>query len=110
VADPVAGGGIEPTRAFLGEVRALATARGIVLIFDEVVVWPRVGLGGAQGLFGVRPALTAVVTARRRRWRRGSRRSTSSRNRVRLKPSMRWRARSARESPIWHAVAASRSR
>ena len=34
-----------------------------MLIFDEVVVWPRVGLGGAQGLFGIRPDLTALGKA-----------------------------------------------
>jgi glutamate-1-semialdehyde 2,1-aminomutase len=63
IVEPIARGVIEPTPAFLEEVRALATARGIVLIFDEVVVWPRVGLGGAQGLFGVRPDLTALGKA-----------------------------------------------
>ena len=54
---------IEPARAFLEAVRSLATARGIVLIFDEIVVWPRVGLGGAQGLFGIRPDLTTLGKA-----------------------------------------------
>ncbi len=63
IVEPIARGVIEPTRAFLEEVRRLATARGIVLIFDEVVVWPRVGLGGAQGLLGVRPDLTALGKA-----------------------------------------------
>jgi glutamate-1-semialdehyde 2,1-aminomutase len=63
IVEPIARGVIEPTRAFLEEVRAIATARGIVLVFDEVVVWPRVGLGGAQGHYGVRPDLTALGKA-----------------------------------------------
>jgi glutamate-1-semialdehyde 2,1-aminomutase len=63
IVEPIARGVIEPTRAFLEEVRALATARGIILVFDEVVVWPRVGLGGAQGCFGIRPDLTALGKA-----------------------------------------------
>ncbi len=63
IVEPIARGVIEPERTFLEEVRALATSRGIVLIFDEVVVWPRVGLGGAQGLFGVCPDLTALGKA-----------------------------------------------
>lgn len=63
IVEPIARGVIEPARTFLEEVRALATSRGVVLIFDEVVVWPRVGLGGAQGLFGVCPDLTALGKA-----------------------------------------------
>jgi glutamate-1-semialdehyde 2,1-aminomutase len=63
IVEPIARGVIEPERAFLEELRAIATARGIVLIFDEVVVWPRVGLGGAQGHFGIRPDLTALGKA-----------------------------------------------
>jgi glutamate-1-semialdehyde 2,1-aminomutase len=34
-----------------------------VLIFDEIVAWPRVGLGGAQGRFGVTPDLTTLGKA-----------------------------------------------
>jgi glutamate-1-semialdehyde 2,1-aminomutase len=63
IVEPIARGVLEPTHAFLQEVRSLATARSIVLIFDEVVVWPRVGLGGAQGFYGVRPDLTALGKA-----------------------------------------------
>lgn len=39
-------------------VRALCDKYGALLIFDEVVTGFRVGLGGAQGLFGVHPDLT----------------------------------------------------
>lgn len=38
---------------WLGALRKVCTARGIVLIFDEVFVGFRLGLRGAQGYFGV---------------------------------------------------------
>jgi glutamate-1-semialdehyde 2,1-aminomutase len=40
--------------AWLGQLREVCSARGIVLIFDEVFVGFRLGLGGAQEYFGVR--------------------------------------------------------
>jgi glutamate-1-semialdehyde 2,1-aminomutase len=40
--------------AWLRELRAVCSARGIVLIFDEVFVGFRLGVGGAQEYFGVR--------------------------------------------------------
>ncbi|MFA7693110.1 MAG: aminotransferase class III-fold pyridoxal phosphate-dependent enzyme [Candidatus Hydrogenedentales bacterium] len=40
------------------QVRRLCDKYGALLIFDEVVTGFRVGLGGAQGYFGVRPDLT----------------------------------------------------
>jgi len=39
-------------------VRALCDKHGVLLIFDEVVTGFRVGLGGAQGYFNVRPDMT----------------------------------------------------
>jgi len=39
-------------------VRRLCDRHGALLVFDEVVTAFRVGLGGAQGYFGVRPDLT----------------------------------------------------
>jgi glutamate-1-semialdehyde 2,1-aminomutase len=39
--------------AWLQELRAVCTARGIVLVFDEVFVGFRLALGGAQEYFGV---------------------------------------------------------
>jgi glutamate-1-semialdehyde 2,1-aminomutase len=41
-------------RAWLEKLRAVCTARGIVLIFDEVFVGFRLARGGAQEYFGVR--------------------------------------------------------
>jgi glutamate-1-semialdehyde 2,1-aminomutase len=43
---------------FNKQVRALCDEFGALLIFDEVVTGFRVGLGGAQGYFGVTPDLT----------------------------------------------------
>jgi len=40
--------------AWLGELREVCGERGIVLIFDEVFVGFRLGLGGAQEYFGVK--------------------------------------------------------
>jgi glutamate-1-semialdehyde 2,1-aminomutase len=42
------------------QVRALCDQFGALLIFDEVVSGFRLGLGGAQGFFGVRPDLTVL--------------------------------------------------
>ncbi len=43
---------------FNQKVRELCNEFGALLIFDEVVTGFRVGLGGAQGYFGVKPDLT----------------------------------------------------
>lgn len=43
---------------FNRKVRELCDEFGALLIFDEVVTGFRVGLGGAQGFFGVKPDLT----------------------------------------------------
>jgi glutamate-1-semialdehyde aminotransferase len=52
-----------PAPGFLEGVRALATAHGAVLIFDEVVTGFRLGLGGAQEQFGVLPDLATYAKA-----------------------------------------------
>jgi glutamate-1-semialdehyde aminotransferase/malonyl CoA-acyl carrier protein transacylase len=44
-------------REFLHELRAITEQNGCALIFDEVITGFRVGLGGAQELFGVRADL-----------------------------------------------------
>jgi glutamate-1-semialdehyde aminotransferase len=46
-------------REFLHQVRDLATRKGIVYIFDEVVTGFRMGPGGAQEFFGVKADLAA---------------------------------------------------
>lgn len=63
IVEPVARGAIAAEASFLLELRAITERRGIVLIFDEVVSWPRVALGGAQAAFGVTPDLTALGKA-----------------------------------------------
>lgn len=51
-------GFIEPEPGYLKGLRSLTTELGIVLIFDELLTGFRLGMGGAQGLFGVRPDLS----------------------------------------------------
>lgn len=51
--------GTHPVRPeFNGQVRELCDEFGALLVFDEVVTGFRLGMGGAQGYFGVRPDLT----------------------------------------------------
>jgi glutamate-1-semialdehyde 2,1-aminomutase len=56
-------GGILPKDGYLQHLRQVATAHGIVLIFDEVITGFRVALGGAQGLYGVTPDLSIFAKA-----------------------------------------------
>jgi len=48
------------TRDYNHQVRALCDEYGALLIFDEVVTGFRLGGGGAQGYFGVKPDLTVL--------------------------------------------------
>lgn len=52
-----------PKLGYLEEVRELCNHYGIVLCFDEVVTGFRVGLNGAQGLFGVTPDICTLGKA-----------------------------------------------
>jgi glutamate-1-semialdehyde 2,1-aminomutase len=62
IVEPVAGNMnlIAPKPGFLETLRAVCTNYGSVLIFDEVMTGFRVGLGSAQGLFGITPDLTTL--------------------------------------------------
>ena len=62
IIEPVAGNMnlVAPAPGFLQAVRRLCTRHGALLIFDEVMTGFRVGLMGAQGLYGVRPDLTTL--------------------------------------------------
>lgn len=51
------------TATYNAEVRKLCDEFGALLIFDEVVTGFRVGMGGAQGYFGVKPDLTVFGKA-----------------------------------------------
>jgi glutamate-1-semialdehyde 2,1-aminomutase len=62
VVEPVAAnvGVIPPEPGFLEDLRALTRSDGALLVFDEVITGFRIGPGGAQGRFGVRPDLTTL--------------------------------------------------
>jgi len=56
-------GVLEPEPGFLQFLRQETSARGIVLIFDEIKSGFRIGLGGAQAYYGVTPDLTVISKA-----------------------------------------------
>jgi glutamate-1-semialdehyde 2,1-aminomutase len=62
IVEPIAGnmGCVPPRPGFLEDLRALCTAHGTVLIFDEVMTGFRVAAGGAQARYGVTPDLTTL--------------------------------------------------
>jgi len=51
---------VPPKKGFLEGVRKLADLYKVVLIFDEIRSWPRLGLGGAQKYFNVIPDITTI--------------------------------------------------
>ncbi|MGH8274551.1 MAG: glutamate-1-semialdehyde 2,1-aminomutase [Gammaproteobacteria bacterium] len=62
IVEPVAGnmGCVSPEPGFLEGLFDAAHAHGALVIFDEVMTGFRVGPGGAQGLYGLRPDLTTL--------------------------------------------------
>jgi len=62
IVEPVAGNMncIPPVPGFLEGLREVCDQYGTVLIFDEVMTGFRVGLGGVQGLYGIKPDLTTL--------------------------------------------------
>jgi glutamate-1-semialdehyde 2,1-aminomutase len=62
VVEPVcANMGLVPAREdFLQALRALADYAGALLVFDEIISWPRAGMGGAQSVYGIQPDITAI--------------------------------------------------
>jgi glutamate-1-semialdehyde 2,1-aminomutase len=60
--EPVVGnmGLVLPEPGFLEGLFERARAAGALVVFDEVITWLRLGLGGAQALLGLRPDLTAL--------------------------------------------------
>ena len=62
VVEPVGAnsGVIAPAPGFLEHLRELTRADGSLLVFDEVITGFRLGPGGAQARFGVRPDLTTL--------------------------------------------------
>lgn len=64
--EPMAGfglGGIPADREFLIDLRELTRDLDILLLFDEIVTGFRLGLGGAQGAYGIEPDLTTLGKA-----------------------------------------------
>ncbi|MBW1660220.1 MAG: glutamate-1-semialdehyde 2,1-aminomutase [Deltaproteobacteria bacterium] len=62
IVEPVAGnmGMIPPKEGFLEGLREVTRKDGALLIFDEVITGFRVGLSGAQGMFGIDPDMTCL--------------------------------------------------
>jgi glutamate-1-semialdehyde 2,1-aminomutase len=62
IIEPVLGniGPVLPKDNYLHEIREITRAHDVLLIFDEVISGYRVGIGGAQALYGVRPDLTTL--------------------------------------------------
>jgi glutamate-1-semialdehyde 2,1-aminomutase len=60
--EPICGnmGLVETVPGFLEGLQARAHRHGALLIFDEIITWLRLGLGGAQARLGVIPDLTTV--------------------------------------------------
>jgi len=62
IVEPVPGnmGVVVPERGYLEKLREMTSATDALLIFDEVMTGFRLGLGGAQELYGVVPDLTTL--------------------------------------------------
>lgn len=62
IVEPVAAnmGVMTPAKGFLEFLREITRCDGALLIFDEVITGFRLGLGGAQGLFGIKSDLTTL--------------------------------------------------
>lgn len=62
IVEPVAGnmGVIPPAEAYLQGLRSICSQHGALLVFDEVMTGFRVGHGGAQQFYGVRPDITTL--------------------------------------------------
>jgi glutamate-1-semialdehyde 2,1-aminomutase len=51
---------VPPEPGFVTGVFERASSWGALVLFDEVITWLRLGLGGGQGLLGVQPDLAAL--------------------------------------------------
>jgi glutamate-1-semialdehyde 2,1-aminomutase len=62
IVEPVAAnmGVVPPVGGYLQALRETTSRHGALLIFDEVITGFRVGPGGAQGRYGIRPDLTVL--------------------------------------------------
>ncbi len=53
-------GVVPPVNGYLQKLREITRREGALLIFDEVITGFRLGYGGAQGVYGITPDLTAL--------------------------------------------------
>lgn len=62
IIEPVMGniGPILPDDGYLSAVREITKAHDVLLIFDEVITGYRLGIGGAQKIYGIKPDLTTL--------------------------------------------------
>ncbi len=62
ILEPVVGnmGCVPPQPGFLEGLRGITAKHGALLVFDEVITGFRLGLGGAQQLYGIKPDLTTL--------------------------------------------------
>jgi glutamate-1-semialdehyde 2,1-aminomutase len=62
IIEPVLGniGPVLPLDNYLREIRSITKAHDVLLIFDEVITGYRIGIGGAQVKYGVKPDLTTL--------------------------------------------------
>jgi glutamate-1-semialdehyde 2,1-aminomutase len=62
IIEPVLGniGPVLPEKNYLKEIRSITRSHNVLLIFDEVITGYRLGIGGAQAKYGVKPDLTTL--------------------------------------------------
>jgi glutamate-1-semialdehyde 2,1-aminomutase len=62
IVEPVCGnmGTVAPATGYLKALREITERNGTLLVFDEVMTGFRLGLGGAQGLYGIQPDMTCL--------------------------------------------------
>jgi glutamate-1-semialdehyde 2,1-aminomutase len=62
IIEPVLGniGPVLPENSYLHDIREITKSHDVLLIFDEVITGYRVGIGGAQKLYGVKADLTTL--------------------------------------------------
>jgi glutamate-1-semialdehyde 2,1-aminomutase len=62
IIEPVLGniGPVLPRKDYLKDIREITKAHDVLLIFDEVITGYRLGIGGAQVMYGVKPDITTL--------------------------------------------------
>jgi glutamate-1-semialdehyde 2,1-aminomutase len=62
IIEPILGniGPVLPEDNYMSDIREITRAHDVLLIFDEVITGYRVGIGGAQARFSIRPDLTTL--------------------------------------------------